>query len=131
MSELLRLFHNYSEEKIEKIIKEIIRKQIPIGQTIGDTTIPFDETLNLSDSFLVILYLRSEPVDTNTLLKFNSDYYPNDHHPILEDTPKVLKKLKIDRYILGETYNDFVITEKGIKYVEEKLLDKILPKINL
>ena len=125
LSELLRLFHNYTEEKIEKIIRMIIRKQIPIGQTIGETTIPFDETLNLSDSFLVILYVKLKPTARRELYDYNIKY-----HQVKEDAITILNNLELSRKILGDNNNDYEITDKGIKYVEEELVDKILLKIN-
>ena len=121
LSELLRLFHNYQEEKIEKIIKEIIKKQIPIGQTLGDTTFPNDETLNLSDSFLVILYLKSK--SRRDLYDYNIKF-----HQSKEDVITTLNNLELCRKIIGDRNNNYTITDKGIKYVEEELTEKFYRK---
>lgn len=118
LSELLRLFHNYSDEKINEIIQQLVRKRIPYVQNIGGKTITLSEKLAPSDAFLLILNENHpNPVNKTKLYDYFVKYHSGEG-----DAAKILEDLEQKRLIHCDEARDYRITKIGLEYIENTFI---------
>lgn len=120
MAELLRLFHNFSEEQIRSIMRGLFTKKVPVMQKIGDAFLILDKKMSARNSILLILY-SSYPdwVEisqlTENLVRFHTK----------NNISKSLSSAVSDRLVFSKD-DKCVITDAGLDYVETNLKEKLI-----
>jgi len=120
LSELLRKFHNYSEDQIEAIMVSLIRKKVPIVQKIGDDIVVLDKSVSGKTGVLLILYteypkwVEKEKI-SECLIKYETKNNINTG----------IRRAESDRYLFQKN-GKCIITNAEIAVIEEEFKEKFL-----
>jgi hypothetical protein len=116
MAELVRMFHDTDVATATKIVDALVDRTLPIVWQVGGIRRILDKSLSLADSTLLLLY--GEPSGSK-----DADLARDLEQNRLSNYRRVLRPLHDARLIEYSELNGYaVISPKGEKYVEERLL---------
>lgn len=119
MAELVRMFHDTDVDTATRIVDALVDRTLPIVWKVGNVRRILDTSLNLTDSTLLLLYGELAGATEHSLA---ADL----EQPRLSNYRRVLRRLHEARLIeYNESSGLVVVSPKGQKYVEERLLPSV------
>lgn len=120
MAELLRLFHNYTEDQVRDVMVSLIKKRVPILQKIDDEIVILDKTVSARDSILLILYdTYPKWFDVAKLRELLKKHHtPNNISVSLNNI--------VDSRLAHVKDGKAIITETGLAYIQSRFKDKLI-----
>ncbi|MDO8538278.1 MAG: hypothetical protein Q7S21_05315 [archaeon] len=118
MAEIIRLYNDVSPNEAHRIIDTLISRKLPIVQDFDGFLKTLNPRLKVSERILVLLYQKVEAGSSEDEL---SSWLKPDHRPNLKRT---LRDMEYEKDLIVYLNNDYKITKRGIKLVEDlHLLD--------
>lgn len=118
MAEFIRLYHTENEKKIQRLIKSIVDKRVPLIEEFGEDLKILDPSLSVPDKILIILYKKHPNfVSIDELREWIKTKTPTHINT-------ALKRLDDKGFIYRKNKESF-ITRKGVSYVEGKFKEEL------
>ena len=118
LAELFRMESQISVEGAQRIINNLVKKEVPIIQDFGNFEVILNAQLTARGRILVLLYSRGEKGATRTEL---SSRLP---HKMRNQVGTQLSRLQHDKSFIHRDKNRIYITRSGEKFVEDNILPK-------
>jgi len=114
LSQFVMLFLESSPTEVDSIVHSLIEKQVPFVEQFEDNSLVIlKEGLNFREQFLVALYRLGKRISKKEITRILKTY-----SQLVNSTSKNLEKDKL----VHVNDNGVVLTKKGLKFVEKKLL---------
>jgi hypothetical protein len=118
MAELVRIFHDTDVVVATATVDALIERTLPLIWKVGEVTRVLDETMPLGDATLLLLYSSIAGLSDKSLMT-------SLEQPKMGNYKRVLNRLHDQRMVeYSASTSQVVISPKGIKHVEERLLPK-------
>lgn len=115
MAEMVRIFHDTDVASATAVVDALVDRTLPIVWQVGEVRRLLTPGLADRDAVLLLLYSEPEGATDGRLA--------NDLEKRVDNLRRVLRKLHAERFIEFRAAGDSaVISPKGAKYVEERLL---------
>jgi len=115
IAELLRVFGRLEVSMLEKLIRTVISRRVPLVQEIGDKVIVL-RRLGCKKEILVLLHASANGMTKESIKEYLREYY---HSSTIN---RALKDLIRDRLVSVTKEGKYFITAKGIKVLENELI---------
>lgn len=114
LSQFVMLFMHSDPIEVSSLLHSLIEKQVPFVEQFEDGSLfVLKEGLTFRNRFLVALYKLGRRISRKELTRILKTY-----HQLVNSTSKNLE----ENMFTHANENGVILTKKGIKYVEEKLL---------
>ena len=121
MAELVRIFHNTSNDEAQMIVDSIVERASPWIWSINGKKRILKHTISKSDQTLALLYDNNKELSANDIMDWI------EYSSLAMFKRRVLKPLHNKRFIEHNIHTQqVVISPKGIEYFEKNILGKLL-----